>query len=376
LIFLISKTSRSPFKGDLISFYFTFYFHYYNVYSYAYTKEIWKLFQISSQRGLNSVYEKTGDLNIKKILILIVSLFIGNVAFSGEKPQWLNVKSWVYQLCNYKNNKLEQIRDAKFDLAVIDLTRDGSEEYFTKDEIESVKRSGKYVIAYFEIGAIEDYRPEWNDVPKEIKAGAVDGWPKEQYVKFWDKRWWPVVKGRIDQALKSGFDGIYMDLITAYGEIKDREFNTEERAYKMVDLIDKISKYAKKKNHEFKIIAQNCPELYTWSQWKPQLNKKYIDAIDGLGLESVFYMAHDRPANKGWCRENRENAIAVKKAGKLLLGVDYAKKVETIKDAYAKQRKAGFVPYVSVVELDVVLKEGETKSAVKKKHRRNKHTEE
>jgi len=307
-----------------------------------------------------------------KLFSMVLCLYVGNLLVATEKPQWLDVKSWVYQLCKYKNSNLDQIRDAKFDLAVIDLARDGSDDYFTKDEIESVKQSGKYVIAYFEIGGIEDYRPEWNDVPKDLKAGAVDGWPKEQYVKFWDERWWPVVKGRIDQALKAGFDGAYLDLITTYEEIKSKEFKAEERAHKMVDLIGKISKYAKGKNPDFKIIAQNCPELYTWSPWKPKLNKKYIDAIDGLGLESVFYMAHDKPANKGWCRENRDNAIAIKKAGKLLLGVDYAKKAETIKDAYAKQREAGFVPYVSVVNLDIVLKEGETTLLPKRKKRRKK----
>ena len=101
-----------------------------------------------------------------KSLTVALCLFAGNLLVATEKPQWLDVKSWVYQLCNYKNNKLDQIRNAKFDLAVIDLARDGSDDYFTKDEIKSVKQFGKYVIAYFEIGAIENYRPEWNEFQK------------------------------------------------------------------------------------------------------------------------------------------------------------------------------------------------------------------
>ncbi|MEA2012450.1 MAG: endo alpha-1,4 polygalactosaminidase [Verrucomicrobiota bacterium] len=289
-------------------------------------------------------------------LITIISFVLSSITIATEKD-WNNVKSWVYQLCNYKHDKLVEIAESDFDLAVIDLSRDGGNNYFAKQEIEAVKKSGKIVLAYFEITAIENYRPEWKNVPNDLKAGSVEGWSKEQYVKFWDERWWPIVKGRIDQALKAGFDGAYLDMITTYSEIPKSGIKTEERAYKMVDLIARISKYAKSKNHNFKIVPQNCPELYTWTYWNPKPNKKYINAIDALGIESVFYIAHDKPANMEWCKENRDNALAIKKAGKLIIGVDYAKKPKSIADAYKKQRKIGFVPYVSVEELNLIRKE-------------------
>ena len=286
------------------------------------------------------------------LVCLVLSL-----AADGAEKSWNDIQSWVYQLCNYKDNKLDEIANARFDLAVIDLTRDGKSDYFKREEIEAVRKSGKIVLAYFEIGAIEDYRPEWNHVPAELKAGKVGGWPKEQYVRFWDERWWPVVQGRVDYALNAGFDGAYLDLVTAYEEIPKSGMSSEERAHKMVDLIARIAAYAKGKNPDFKIVPQNCPELYTWTPWEPAPNKKYINAIDGLGMESVFYMAHDKPADKRWCKENRDNALAIKKAGKLILGVDYARKPASIAGAYKQQRAIGFVPYVSVVELNAVLKE-------------------
>jgi len=243
------------------------------------------------------------------LVCLVLSL-----AADGAEKSWNDIQSWVYQLCNYKDNKLDEIANARFDLAVIDLTRDGKSDYFKREEIEAVRKSGKIVLAYFEIGAIEDYRPEWNHVPAELKAGKVGGWPKEQYVRFWDERWWPVVQGRVDYALNAGFDGAYLDLVTAYEEIPKSGMSSEERAHKMVDLIARIAAYAKGKNHDFKIVPQNCPELYTWTPWEPAPNKKYINAIDGLGMESVFYMAHDKPADKRWCKENRDNALAIKKS--------------------------------------------------------------
>lgn len=281
-------------------------------------------------------------------------IIVSSSACADEK--WKEVNSWVYQLTNYQDDKLDQITAADFDLAVIDLTRDGGDDYFTKTEIEAIRQSGKIVLAYFEIGAIEDYRPEWASLPEDLKAGEVDGWPKEQYVKFWDDRWWPVVKGRVDRAIASGFDGAYLDLITAYEEIPADESDREMLAHKMVDLIVRISTYAKSKNPDFKIVPQNAPELYTWSPWTPKPNRKYIEAVDGLALESVFYLAHDKAAKASWCKENRDNALAIKKAGKLMLGVDYAKKAKNIASAYAQQRAIGFVPYVSVRELNLISK--------------------
>jgi len=167
------------------------------------------------------------------------------------------------------------------------------------------------------------------------------------------------VQGRVDQALKAGFDGAYLDLVTAYEEIPAKGPEREDLANKMVDLISRISAYAKSKNPDFKIVPQNSPELYTWSYWDAKPNQKYLNAVDGLGIEDVFYLAHDKPATARWAQENRDNALALKRAGKLVLGVDYARKKENIADAYAKQRALGFVPYVSVVGLDVVVPEGQ-----------------
>jgi cysteinyl-tRNA synthetase, unknown class len=277
---------------------------------------------------------------------------------------WASVKSWVYQLTNYKDGQLGQIAEGGFDLAVIDLARDGKNGFFTHEEIDAVKQKGVIVLAYFEIGAIENYRPEWKDIPEDLKVGVVKGWPKERLVKFWEERWWPVVKGRVDQALKAGFDGAYLDMVTAYEEIPAKEMKREELAHKMVGLIGRISQYAKTANPQFKIVPQNSPELYTWAYWEAKPNEEYIRAVDGIGIEDVFYLAHDKPAKMKWCEENRQNALAIKRAGKLVLGVDYAKTPACIADAYARQRAWGFVPYVSVVALDVVLKEGETKKGL------------
>lgn len=282
---------------------------------------------------------------------LLLPLSCAPPALAGDRI-WNDVKTWAYQLCNYTDGKLDALAGSDSDLAVVDLSRDGGSDYFSRREIEALKASGKFALAYFEIGAIEENRPEWQSVPEDLKAGPVDGWPQEQYVKFWDEKWWRVVRGRVDRALDAGFDGAYLDMITTYEEIPGSGLPLESRARAMVDLIARVSRHAKAKNPDFKIVPQNCPELYTWSFAEAKPNRKFLDAIDGLGLESVFYIAHDKPANHDWCRENRANALAIKKAGKPVFGIDYAKKRECIADAHKKLREIGFIPCVSVRDLN------------------------
>jgi cysteinyl-tRNA synthetase len=289
---------------------------------------------------------------------LMVSWLLVGLGFPGQAalsaPDWNAVQSWVYQLQGYPGGRLDELAEAETDLVVIDLARDGGRGFFSREEIAALKESGKIVLAYFEIGAIEIYRPEWESVEEDLKAGPVQGWPQERYVRYWDERWWPVVKGRLEQALAAGFDGAYLDLVTAYEEIPGTDLELEERARRMVDLIVRLSEFAKARNPDFKIVPQNAPELATWSYWKPKLNRRYLDAIDGIGLESVFYLAHDQPAQAGWCEENRANAVVISQQGKLVLGVDYAKDPKAVEEAYRKQRELGFVPYATVVELDRV----------------------
>ena len=259
-----------------------------------------------------------------------------------------SVESWVYQLSGYQNDRLDQIAASAFDLAVIDLARDGYLDTFTRSEIRAVQDAGKVVLAYFEIGAIEDYRPEWPDVPSDLKLGAVGGWPSEQYVAYWDERWWPIVQGRVDQAIAAGFDGAYLDMIVTYEEIPADSAGTdrEDLAQKMVNLIARLSVYAKQQAPSFQVVPQNSPELHTYSG--------FLQAIDALGIEELTFLAMDKACTESWCYQNQENAAAIRDAGKLVLTIDYANQDANIISAYEQSLAAGFVPYVSVRALDVL----------------------
>ncbi len=292
--------------------------------------------------------DSSADASLLDLLVVrvqVASTDAGTPADAGTPVPWDNVRSFTYQLTNYPQAKLDTIAASKFDLAIIELVRDGSSGYFTAAEISALKSRGKQVLAYFEIGAIEEYRPEWSQVPDDLKLGPVSGWPDEQYVKYWDERWWPIVQGRIDRALAAGFTGCYLDMIVTYEEIPANAAGTNraDLARKMVALIARVSNYAKARDPDFKVVPQNSPELVD--------DPAYLPAIDGLGMEDMYW-SDDVACDEGWCEENRTNAARVRAAGKLVLSTDYATQSAHVADAYTRSRAAGFVPYVTVRALD------------------------
>ena len=255
--------------------------------------------------------------------------------------------SWVYQLSGYSGNNLNEIAASCYDMAVIDLARDGSSDFFTASEIAMVQASGTDVLAYFEIGAIEDYRPEWDDVPSDLLLGTLDGWPGEYYIKYWDERWWPIVQGRVNQAIAAGFNGAYLDMIVTYEEIPAGSAGTDraDLAQKMVDLIARLSTYAKSVAPNFLVYPQNSPELYVLPG--------YLESIDGISMEEMYIRATNRPCELSWCYENRANAAAILDAGKVVLSIDYATDADLIESAITQSLDAGFIPFVSVRALDI-----------------------
>ncbi|HET6776028.1 MAG TPA: endo alpha-1,4 polygalactosaminidase [Acidimicrobiales bacterium] len=262
------------------------------------------------------------------------------------------ITDWVYQLQRYHGGgRLDALARAPQHLVVIDLARDAGADVFRPEEIAVLRGAGKTVLAYFEIGSIEEFRPEYaplRDQAGELILDRWEDWPDEHFVRYWDPRWWErVVEPRIDQALAAGFDGAYLDTPLAYEELDLSLVPGETRASlarAMVDLIERVSRYAKSRRPGFLIVPQNSPELREYDG--------YTEAIDGVGMEELFFRATDRPCTEGFCRENLEHARALRDAGKVVLAVDYATDPANVRTACARYRAEGFAGYVTVPELD------------------------
>ncbi|WP_336209633.1 endo alpha-1,4 polygalactosaminidase [Nonomuraea sp. LPB2021202275-12-8] len=267
-------------------------------------------------------------------------------------PALREVTSFTYVLQRYPEGRLDAVARAPHQLAIVDLSRDGTAEgAFTAEEVARVRGSGKLVLAYFEIGSIEEFRTEFEplrDRHADLMLNIWADWPDEHFVKYWEPGWWSqVIRPKVDQALRAGFDGVYLDTPLAYEEIDLARVPGETRATlgrKMVDLIIKISAYAKKIRPGFSVVPQNSPELRHFSG--------YVGAIDGIGMEELFFRATDRPCRESWCQENLADALALRKQGKAVLATDYARSPENIKTACAHYRRSGIAGNVTMVDLD------------------------
>jgi cysteinyl-tRNA synthetase, unknown class len=273
---------------------------------------------------------------------------------TGGGTQVEDVDSFVYQLQGYTDEALDELADTPHDLAVIDLTRDGQDDYFTAEEIGDLQDSGKTVLAYFEIGSIEDFRPEYAALPEDMILNQWPEWPEEYFVRYWEPAWWDtVVRPRVDQALAAGFDGVYLDTPLAYENIDLSLVDGEDRdtlGRKMVDLITRISEYAKDQDPDFLVFPQNSPELRRYPG--------FVDAIDGLGVEELFFAADDdtsdQPCVQDWCAENLAGVEALRDEGKVILAIDYAEDPDNVADACDRYAEEGFAGYVTDRALDTV----------------------
>nr|WP_277621382.1 endo alpha-1,4 polygalactosaminidase [Thermus arciformis] len=258
------------------------------------------------------------------------------------------VRTWVYQLTGYPSSGLAALGKTGADLFVVDLTKDGQTPWRLED---LAPLGGRPVLAYLEVGGLEDYRVEYPLVRQQapdLLLNPVPGWPGERYVRYWDERWWTLVlKPRLDKALAAGFRGVYLDLVDAYEGI-DLSLvpgETRERlAGRMVDLLRRVRAYTQGVRPGFWVFPQNAPELRT--------RPGYLEAVDGIGLEELFFYATDKPCTDPGCRERLEHARAIRDAGKLVLTVDYATLPQNVQAACQKARAEGFVPYVTTVGLD------------------------
>lgn len=111
-------------------------------------------------------------------------------------------------------------------------------------------------------------------------------------------------------------------------------------AEKMQKMVISISDYAKKVKPGFLVIPQNGIELaFKKADSRNGLNDKYLKAIDGLGVEEVFYF--EKLAIDTFRLENLR-----KIKDKKILVSDYVKNDNDVPDAKERNRKEGFIPFV------------------------------
>jgi cysteinyl-tRNA synthetase, unknown class len=291
-------------------------------------------------------------------LVLALSLGLGSAGVAEGEPN-----DFVYQL---QRIDLEATGKTKFDLVIMDYSRDGSDERkFTAAQISALKNSPggpKTVLSYMSIGEAEDYRWYWQRSWDANRDGRPDAgapawlgrsnpdWPGNYKVRYWDPAWQEIVYDYLDKVLAAGYDGVYLDLVDAYeywqpGGPGAPDYPDAEA--EMVDFVKSIATYARiTQNHpNFQVFVQNAEEL--------SRHPDYVQAASGIGKEDLFYDGNRRqPADE--VRWSVRQLDRFKEAGKPVLVTDYVTRRARIDAFYEKAHSHGYVPYATRRDLDAL----------------------
>lgn len=277
-----------------------------------------------------------------------------NVSQQIDASRWLRVQHWLYQL---QNLDVGRAAASGFALIVTDYSADGTDaRRYTPDQVarmQAGRSDRRLVLAYLSIGEAEDYRyywrPEWQPGNPAWLLPVNPEWSGNYPVEYWQPEWKRILYGGpdayLDKIIDAGYDGVYLDLIDAYEHFEARRPSARRD---MVELVREIATYARETRgkREFGIFPQNGETLAD--------EAGYLDIITGIGREDIYY------GNPGEGQASpREFTAALERyldryvaAGKLVLTVDYTRRPEQIADAYQRARQRGYVPYVTVRELN------------------------
>lgn len=263
--------------------------------------------------------------------------------------------TYLYQLQKANYSSLQQ---ANADIMVIDPDDSG----LTPQQVQTMKGQGKLTFAYTSIGEAEDYRGYWRNNnwtvnPPSFLLEENPDWPGNYTVEFWHPDWQRAMIDRIVSFVRQGYDGIYLDIVDGFqrSEVIDA-YNTGGDVGKSGDIrndmenfVIRISNAAKAVNPQFKIIPQNAISLLAKPNDIRLPNVRYLQAIDGIGKETTFYLGTNKTS---WAESDVQYLRHAVNSGKFILAVDYVRGGANQEDFIKRCVKEGYIPFVGERALD------------------------
>jgi cysteinyl-tRNA synthetase len=344
--------------------------------------------------GINDHVARAGKFDhlLGTSLVYIPLLYNDSEGESVKQPLDLDeVQYWAYQLQEISEpGSVPALEASHYDMLVLEPTRtDWSSDdrlFDTKAMVTRLKNSAasddlhrKLVIAYIDIGEAEDWRWYWTwstdwdcvppipeDWPDYILSCDPDGWSGNYPLAYWDARWKDIIiygenqdssphgdyNSVIDEVIKSGFDGIYLDWVEAFEDdsvIVAAQQSGVDPAKEMIGFIREMRDYASLRDPNFIIIQQNAAALI---DGHPELT----NVIDAIAQEAIWYDGDadvDWDDPKGYDYANDQELVdyyidylwEYQVAGLPVFDCEYA--LEEAADAYTNAKNAGFIPYVT-----------------------------
>jgi len=213
----------------------------------------------------------------------------------------------------------------------------------------------KTVIGYISLGEVENYRDYYKEVETEgLLLERNPNWPDSRYVDVRDPRWTRrVVEQLVPRLLHKGFHGIFLDTLD---NPPDLERRNPQRFKGMTEAAANL----------VKAIRRHYPRIYIMMNRAYEILPAVEGQIDAVLGESIFTdidleKKTYRLADPKVYRQQVEWLQAAKRRQPRLkiYTLDYWRPEDAtgIIHIYAEQRKNGFIPYVSIKELNQIYRE-------------------
>ena len=326
------------------------------------------------------------------------------IIVASPKAQFKNVSTWFYLKSPTVGAEVENIVDSSYDLIVIDpvFTKKNTNTLSVRTAIDKIRKSSganvtnKIVLAYLDITHADVNRyywqSSWREMPPSFIIGDTTDTNQDVFlVAYWDKDWKKIWFGSyqdsdslMKQIVDEGFDGVYLDGVQAYNDdsILERAYaNVKDTKKELFSFIKEI----KQSSPDLIIITQDAPELVRYDE--------YVAPLDGVAQEHVWFDGGISGKPNGDCRLPRTlgnitsrsykdslkgdcldlyedfpqstlhtaseeyllHLNLAQEKGLKVFTVDYAEKTSNKLTAYNESRSQGFIPFVSVKNLDVFV---------------------
>jgi uncharacterized protein (TIGR01370 family) len=238
---------------------------------------------------------------------------------------------------------------APFDVKAIDLYNDNG-QLFTAPQVQQMGggAGNGLLLGYFSIGEAENYRDYFSTLPSSVLGPVDPDWPGDYQVAYWSSAWKAVATAYVDQMIKLGYDGAFLDVVdeceTAWA-VQNAPGGDATGA--MVSLIQYLANYAHAENPNFKIWVNGsgAEDLMT--------NSTFVQTIDGAYEEELFYQDSGSPQPTADTKYNLNLLDNLLSAGKPVVAIEYISGAATIADVHAKAAAAGVGSYIANPNLEL-----------------------
>jgi uncharacterized protein (TIGR01370 family) len=285
---------------------------------------------------------------------------------------WNNIRTWMRQDNGFPNCKLDEVAQSHFELVTVSPYCEG--KLWPATEVQKAKDAGKWVLSYVDISRVATWeRRIWGS---QVKADSsfISGKPSSwgAYSVMVDHPgWWNALKTILDDDLKRGYHGFFLDDCAGYWEeqgyfdpISKRQVTggaTPELRAKYAGLVRKIREYLNSVRPGTKLICNGDGDLVSddigdgngvMKASRPG-RTGYVGALDGVVYEGRVY--HAPNANEFGVETSAGRRDYTDRwfkplvtRGKGVFVLDYTKVDWQQRRSWSEARTLGFVPSVNI----------------------------